>query len=229
MSPLRSVRAQSLDRRPPGVAGAVAGLGLRERAVQSNLNRRARPTRGHRQSLLRLDVTRGSSCMPRATHAPIPRTILTARVPAIQRTTDRRRSVVAIGRESLPKLSYPLRCTTTIVVVGRSSSRIPRPRRSPLLTPFARLCVGNWFARQDVTVQLPFRRYSLHSLHPVGLVPVRDPDRDRDRNRGRDRGRDRCAVDDVVSAAATVKHRCEFGRREEEEEEAKESCGKTEQ
>lgn len=84
MSPLRTVRAQRLDRRPPGVAGAVAGLGLRERAVQSNLNRRARPTRGHRQSLLRLDVTRGSSCMPRATHAPIPRTILTARVPAIE-------------------------------------------------------------------------------------------------------------------------------------------------
>lgn len=84
VSPLRTVRAQRLDRRPPGVAGAVAGLGLRERAVQSNLNRRARPTRGHRQSLLRLDVTRGSSCMPRATHAPIPRTILTARVPAIE-------------------------------------------------------------------------------------------------------------------------------------------------
>lgn len=78
------MRAQSLDRRPPEVAGAVAGLGLRERAVQSNLNRRACPTRGHRQSLLRLDVTRGSSCMPRATHAPIPRTILSARVvPAI--------------------------------------------------------------------------------------------------------------------------------------------------
>ena len=84
VSAVGTVRAQSLDRRPPEVAGAVAGLGLRERAVQSNLNRRARPTRGHRQSLLRLDVTRGSSCMPRATHAPIPRTILSARVvPAI--------------------------------------------------------------------------------------------------------------------------------------------------
>lgn len=45
------MRAQSLDRRPPGAAGAVAGLGLRERAAQSNLNRRARPTRGHRRSL----------------------------------------------------------------------------------------------------------------------------------------------------------------------------------
>jgi len=44
----RGARAR-LDRRPPDAAGAVAGLGLRERAAQSNLNRRARPTRGHRR------------------------------------------------------------------------------------------------------------------------------------------------------------------------------------
>lgn len=64
----RGARA-SLDRRPPGAAGAVAGLGLRERAAQSNLNRRARPTRGHRRSLSLPPVsrdtrdTRGASCV----------------------------------------------------------------------------------------------------------------------------------------------------------------------
>lgn len=46
----RGARA-SLDRHPPGAAGAVAGLSLRERAAQSNLNRRARPTRGHTDDL----------------------------------------------------------------------------------------------------------------------------------------------------------------------------------
>ena len=123
--------------------------------------------------------------------------------------------------------------TTTTLAVARSVH--------------TRLCVGNWFAREQACIvrcRFDVTRYSLHS---VGLVAVRDPDRDRDRNRGRDRGRDRSAVDDVVSAAATVKHRREFGRREEEEEEeeeeevmvvvvvvvvvvvAKESCGKTEQ
>lgn len=124
VSPLRTVRAQRLDRRPPGVAGAVAGLGLRERAVQSNLNRRARPTRGHRQSLLRLVVTRGSSCMPRATHAPIPRTILTARVPAIEHQHNHR-CHRRIGIE-VEELRYYRR-------LGCSSSRIRRPRsfRSP--------------------------------------------------------------------------------------------------
>lgn len=142
VSPLRTVRAQRLDRRPPGVAGAVAGLGLRERAVQSNLNRRARPTRGHRQSLLRLVVTRGSSCMPRATHAPIPRTILTARVPAIEHQHNHR-CHRRIGIE-VEELRYHRR-------LGCSSSRIRRPRsfRSP--------SAGNFLSQTSVHV--PFRSF----------------------------------------------------------------------
>lgn len=155
VSPLRSVRAQSLDRRPPGVAGAVAGLGLRERAVQSNLNRRARPTRGHRQSLLRLDVTRGSSCMPRVTHAPIPRTILTERVPAIQHNRQKHRCHRRIGVEVEP-------CTTIVSSVAPpresddharcSVHRLPRifarkPAFRVSLVPVLTLLAIRWRAR----------------------------------------------------------------------------------
>ncbi|KYN17268.1 hypothetical protein ALC57_10488 [Trachymyrmex cornetzi] len=88
---LRLLGRSSLDRRPPGAAGAVAGLGLRERAAQSNLNRRARPTRGHRRSLSLPPVsrdtrdTRGASCVYAAcdTRYPITRRRdnLTARKP----------------------------------------------------------------------------------------------------------------------------------------------------
>ena len=176
----------------------MAGLRLRERAVQSNLNRRARPTRGHRQSLLRLDVTRGSSCMPRATHAPIPRTILTARVPAIQRTTGRR-SVVAVVENRCPSRT---RCCTTNRRLSRRrrSLLLADPTTTTLTTTFSPLrsppSAGNFRSRSRFppAFRVPFvpvstllvTRYSL-----LGLVPVRDPDRDRDRNRGRDRDRDR--------------------------------------
>lgn len=81
----RGARA-SLNRHPPGAAGAVAGLGLRERAAQSNLNRRARPTRGHRRSLSLPPalVTRevGASCVHAAcdTRDSIPPSSSTSRL-----------------------------------------------------------------------------------------------------------------------------------------------------
>lgn len=44
------LRAQSLDRRPPGVTASVAGLGRVSDPAQSNLNRRVRPTSRARRS-----------------------------------------------------------------------------------------------------------------------------------------------------------------------------------
>lgn len=72
---------KSLDRHPPGAADAVAGLGLCKRVAQSNLNRRARPTRGATDDLPSSGSrdtrdTRAASCVhaacdTRATLSPV--------------------------------------------------------------------------------------------------------------------------------------------------------------
>lgn len=92
------MRVQSLDRRPPDAAGAVAGFSLRERAAQSNLNRRARPTRGHRQSL----------SLP-----PALATRVTREAPRVHAACD--------TRDSIPRL-YLVRSRSTIFTRGSGSS-----------------------------------------------------------------------------------------------------------